>query len=126
VLNPWVLTKQSPIPAPADVLAMVTHGHEYIKKNMLIKGQIETWTVIVDFNKLKLSEIPKKAMGRILDENGKAYRCGMCKCFILNTTTSQHLLWKFISLFLPSATKQKIKLTKKNTHKDLQALVHHT
>ena len=35
---------------------------EFVKKNMLIPGQVENWVSIVDFSKLAISSFPRKAM----------------------------------------------------------------
>jgi hypothetical protein len=39
---------------------------EYVKKNMLLPGQIDYWVEINDFNKLSLKELPAREVGGLL------------------------------------------------------------
>lgn len=57
VLNPGVLERLKP--SLEQLLNAVTFILEYLKRNMLLPGQIENWVIVCDIAKLSISKIPK-------------------------------------------------------------------
>jgi len=92
---------------------------EYVLKNMFLPGQIENYIVIIDVNKLGVSEIPKSILSKIIDCLSKGYRYRTKRMYVLNTTFSIKLAWKFIESFMAVHMKNKMLMTDKNTSPEL-------
>ena len=91
---------------------------------MLLPGQIENYIVIIDVNKLGVSQIPKGTLSKIIDCLSKGYRYRTKRMFVLNTTFSIKLAWKVIESFMAVHMKNKMLMTDKNTSPDLVAGFH--
>lgn len=92
---------------------------EYMLKNMFLPGQIENYVVIIDVNKLGVSEIPKATLSKIIECLSKGYRYRTKRMFILNTTFSINLAWKVIESFMAGHMKNKMLMTDKHTSPEL-------
>lgn len=95
---------------------------EYIKENLFLPGQIENYVVIIDVNKMGITEIPKAALGKVIDWLSKGYRYRTKRMFVLNTTFSLRIGWKVMESFMAEHTKKKMSLSDTNTTKDLELM----
>ena len=92
---------------------------EYMLKNIHLPGQIENWILIVDVNKLGVTEIPAKLVGKVISCLSDNYRCKSRRMFILNTTMGVKFGWNIVQAFMRESTKKKISLTNKASDPDL-------
>lgn len=97
---------------------------EYVLKNIHLPGQVENWLVICDVNKLGISEIPVKLVGKVIGCLSDNYRCKSRRMFIVNTGMAIKWAWKVIQTFMQPHTKKKISLTDKSTDKELFEFAH--
>lgn len=98
---------------------------EYMLKNMHLPGQIENWVMIWDVNKLGITEIPAKLVGKIVGWLSDNYRCKTRRMFILNTTLAVKMAWSIVQAFLREPTRKKISLTNKSSDPELFERVDH-
>ena len=92
--------------------------------HMFVPGTVENWDIIIDFNKMSTKKIPRNEMGKVLGMCGEHYRCRMAKTWLINTNTMINALYKMASVFLDSETKEKIKMTSKNSMDDMFENIH--
>ncbi len=59
---------------------------EYVKKNMLLPGQIEYWVDICNFSKLSLKDLPAKEVGALINVLQNNYMYVLGKAWIVNCT----------------------------------------
>jgi hypothetical protein len=85
---------------------------EYVKQNMFLPGMIENWVVINNFNKLSITDLPRKEMQSMIGMLQNNYMYVMAKTWCLNVTTFQMACWKVIEIFIDPETKTKISLHK--------------
>lgn len=97
---------------------------EYVINNLFLPGKIENYSIIVDVNKLGVTEIPKSTLGKIIDCLSKGYRYRSKRMYVLNTTFSIKLAWKVIESFMSVNMKNKMVMTDKNTDKELLEAFH--
>ena len=90
----------------------------------MLPGQIENYTIICDANKLGVTEIPKSTLGKVVDCLSKGYRYRSKRIFVLNTTFGIKMAWKVIEGFMAVHMNNKMKLSDKNTDKELLAMFH--
>ena len=86
-------------------------------------GQIENWIIVIDFEKMGLTEIPYKQVGGFISTLQNQYRCTSARIFILNVNWAFSIIWKVVNKFLEGHTKKKITTTSQNTNELLQELV---
>ena len=66
-----------------------------------------------------ITEIPKAALGKVIDCLSKGYRFRTKRMFVLNTTFSIKIGWKVMESFMAEHTKKKMTLSDNNTIDDL-------
>lgn len=93
-------------------------------KNMFLPGQIENYVVIIDVNKLGVTEIPKSSLAKIIECLSKGYRYRTKRMFVLNTTFSLKFAWKVIESFMAVHMKKKMVMSDKNTVPELTTGFH--
>lgn len=83
---------------------------ENLIKNLLIKGQVENWNIIVDCSDASLLSLPPelKKLLQILSEN---YKCRLYRMYILNLSFILKGIWLIIKNVLDPITQKKIVLT---------------
>jgi len=91
---------------------------QYLINNLLIPGQMENWTLIIDVRNVSLYSLPsdfKKLMG-ILSSN---YRCRLFVNYIFGMSAVLNIFWKIIQLFLDETAKKKIKFIRDGNKDDI-------
>jgi hypothetical protein len=78
--------------------------------------------VIIDVNKLGVTEIPKSTLGKIIECLSKGYRYRTKRMFVLNTTFSIKISWKVMEVFMAEHTKKKMTLSDSNTTEELKSM----
>lgn len=97
---------------------------EYAINNMFLPGQIENWVIIVDIAGQGLSSLPRNELKGLAGIWNANYRSRMGRTWILNVTWGVKVLWKVFTAFMDPLTVEKIHLTDKNTHSDLNEYFH--
>jgi hypothetical protein len=75
--------------------------------------------VIIDVNKLGVTEIPKSTLGKIIECLSKGYRYRTKRMFVLNTSFGFKLAWKVIENFISVNMRRKIIMSGSNTDQSL-------
>lgn len=76
----------------------------------MLPGQIEDWTVILDFTNIGLTQIPKSILQGIISAMSKNYRGRMFRLFAVHVAWLVRGLWKLVSPMLDEFTTSKIKI----------------
>jgi hypothetical protein len=93
-----------------DWMQAIIFNLEYLIHNLLIKGQVENWNIIVDCQDASIFSIPpdlKKLLG-VLSDN---YKCRLHSMFILNLSFFLRAIWNIIKGLLDPITQKKIIIT---------------
>jgi len=86
---------------------------------MLLPGQIENYIVIVNVNKLGVSEISKAILSKIIECLSKGYRYRTKRMYILNATFAIRMFWKVMETFMSAQMRSKMVMADKNTTPEL-------
>ncbi len=83
---------------------------EDLIKNLLVKGQVENWNIIVDCTNASLLSLPPdlKKLLQILSDN---YKCRLHTMYVLNLSFFLMAIWQIIKNVLDPITQRKIILT---------------
>ncbi len=97
---------------------------EHTLHYLMLPGQIENWVVIVDLDKLSISDLPRKVMKRLIQCFQDSYKSRLARMVMVNATTWTKILWGIISAFVDPQTNVKIKLHKSKNPPVLNQLIH--
>eukprot|EP00347_Sterkiella_histriomuscorum_P013314 403365191 len=111
-------------PSSEELLLACTFMIEYIRNNMFIPGKIENWNILIDIENTSILKSPYKKMKVFMKAIQSQYRCAVVKIFMVNVSKSFQFIWKAVKKFMQKHTRQKMKITDKNTCKELLELYH--
>lgn len=93
--------------------------HEAVIQNMFLPGQVESWNIIYDLSNMGITEIPGNILKSIIGKLSQNYGGRLFKLWIVNAPMTVSIGWKIVSTFMDKITVEKIKISKKNTEKDI-------
>ena len=89
---------------------------------MFLPGQIESWNIIYDLGNMGVTEIPSNILKTMISKMSQNYGGRLFKLWVVNAPMTISIGWKVVSAFMDQTTVDKIKISKKNTEKDIFAL----
>ena len=84
--------------------------YQYVRKVLLIPGQIEQWVTICDLNNMSMTSLPRKqilAFGNVCQANLMYF---LFRSFYTHVGWGQRLFYKGVAMFIDEETKLKIVL----------------
>ena len=90
---------------------------EYIMNNMLIKGQIENWIMIINCKDVGVLSLPAPVR-KVIGELSNNFLAKLYRSYFFNMTTVTSILYSFVCKFLEEVTVRKfVKIGNKDSHK---------
>jgi CRAL/TRIO domain len=83
---------------------------DFILRNCHLPGQIEGWSVIIDFTNVGITQIPKTLLQGLISAMSKNYRGRMYRTFIVHVGWLVRGLWKVVRPMLDEFTATKINI----------------
>lgn len=96
-------------------------AHEQIINSMFLPGQVESWCIIYDLNNMGVTEIPSNILKTMIQKMSRDYGGRLFKLWVVNAPMTVSIGWKIVSTFMDQITVDKIKISKKNSDKDIFA-----
>ena len=84
---------------------------EYIKDFLLIPGQVENWTIVMDLKDVYITSVPNE-LQKIITLLQINYPCRLFMLYIINISGNLDFMWSSIKPLLNLNTQRKIKLLK--------------
>jgi hypothetical protein len=97
-----------------DILETQTYFFEYVIRNYLIPGQVESWVAVVDMAHNGLFSLIS-TMKRSFSFLSETYRERMFVCYVIRIPNSISILWNIFKNFLEEETMRKINLFEDQT-----------
>ena len=100
-----------------SIKSSIIYLNNYIISNLLIPGQVETWNIILNLNKVSLLSIPTK-IKELISIMQSNYKIRINKIFVFKLTFSLHIIKSLVYTLYPSC-KNKIIYVNDNNYKDV-------
>jgi len=112
-----VISQRKLIDSGADIdliLRMTFVVMNWVIENMLVPGKVETWSMIMDSTEVSTRQMEMSKLKKLTKEVSVNYACRVEKSYQVNTPTTLYAIWKVLSMFLGSDTREKVVVMKDN------------
>jgi len=80
----------------------------YLIENLMVRGKVENWILVMDLNGLSLSKLPTKTLKQIMTECQDHLKCRIRMAFYFNVTFGLRAIWQLVSPFIDKMIKHKM------------------
>ena len=91
---------------------------------LLVPGKWENWQVILDLESLAVFKLPIKFSIKFLELSQEHEKWRTCCFFLVNVTFAIRAFYRIVSPFLDNKIKEKLIMSKDNTHPKILELIH--
>ena len=96
------------IPSLDEMLNYVFFFNEWMTKNLLVDGKIESWITIMDFAEINLSDLPVNQLKQLISLMQRNFRGRVLKAFFVNNHWLLQGIWKMVFGWLDEFVQRKI------------------
>jgi hypothetical protein len=113
-----VFEKYKEIYSLKEIEIAIIYLLEYIKDFLLIPGQVENWTVVIDLKDVYITSVPNE-LQKIITHLQINYPCRLFILYIINICGNLDFMWSSIKPLLNLNTQRKIKLLKSTNFQEI-------